>query len=287
MHPLASPAQVDPATNGFRLTLTSGTPVTTADATGATTIYLSPFTGDRIALYDGTAWALLASAEIPVALGTLTNGIGYDVFAYNNSGVLAGEVLAWTNATARATALVRTNGVLLKTGALTRRYVGSFYATSTTATADAEGQRFLFNADNRVPRRLFKHDNTDSWTYATAAFRSWNNSTANRVEVFRGLDEEPLALTFNGHIGTAPTSNGGSIGIGIDSTTVSTADATGNFGNISFSTIATVAYGNLPGLGYHYAQMLEYGSTNTVTFLGDNGSTDRRVYSAIVGSCLA
>lgn len=37
-----------------RLTLTSGTPVTTSDVTAATTIYFTPYKGNRIALCGGT-----------------------------------------------------------------------------------------------------------------------------------------------------------------------------------------------------------------------------------------
>lgn len=44
---------VDLVVNG-RLTLTSGTPVTTTDVTGAQTVYFTPYKGNRITLYDGT-----------------------------------------------------------------------------------------------------------------------------------------------------------------------------------------------------------------------------------------
>jgi hypothetical protein len=40
---------------GGRLTLTSGTPVTTNDVTGATTIYYVPHNHDQVPLYDGSA----------------------------------------------------------------------------------------------------------------------------------------------------------------------------------------------------------------------------------------
>ena len=41
--------------NGFRLTLTTATPVTTSDVTGATTLYLTPYSHNCIGLYDGTS----------------------------------------------------------------------------------------------------------------------------------------------------------------------------------------------------------------------------------------
>ncbi len=128
-----------------RLTLTTATPVTTSDVTAAATVYFTPYAGNRIALYDGAAWTMLTFAEISIALGTLTNDLPYDVFAYNNAGVVACEILAWTSKTARATALVLQDGVLSKTGALTRRYLGSFHTTATTTTEDSLVKRLLFN----------------------------------------------------------------------------------------------------------------------------------------------
>ena len=106
----------------FRLTLTSATPVTPADVTGATTIYCTPYKGNQIALYDGSSsWNTRTSAEFSLALGTLTSGKPYDVFCYDNAGTPTLEFLAWTNDTTRATALVYQDGVLVKSGATTRR----------------------------------------------------------------------------------------------------------------------------------------------------------------------
>lgn len=115
--------------NNFRITLVSGTSVTTTDITYSTaqTLYCTQFNGNQISLFDGSHWSTYPSAEMSIALGTLVNAVGYDVFCYANSGVPTLELLAWTNSTTRATALVLQNGVYCKTGALTRRYLGSFY----------------------------------------------------------------------------------------------------------------------------------------------------------------
>jgi len=115
--------------NDLRLSLTSGTPVTTTDVTysAAQTLYATPYSGGLISLYDGSNWQQYFTSEISLALGTLTNAVGYDVFCYANSGVPTLEFTAWTNSTTRATNLTRQNGILCKTGSLTRRYLGSFY----------------------------------------------------------------------------------------------------------------------------------------------------------------
>lgn len=139
-----------------RLTLTSGTAVTVGDVTGATNVYFTPYGGNRISLYTGSAWEIVEFAETTEALGTLTSGLNYDVFGYNNGGTLDLEKVAWTNDTTRATALVLQDGVLVKSGATTRRFLGTFRTTSTTATEDSVTKRFLSNYYNRQTRGMKK-----------------------------------------------------------------------------------------------------------------------------------
>ena len=107
---------------GGRLTLTSGTPVTTSDVTGAGTLYYTPYTSGQIALYSGSAWVVYTFTERSLSL-TLTSGKNYDVFLYDNSGTLTLELsAAWTNDTTRADALTTQDGVYVKSGATTRRW---------------------------------------------------------------------------------------------------------------------------------------------------------------------
>ena len=88
-----------------RLTLTSATPVTTADVSAATTAYYTPYIGNSIALYDGSsAWANYTFTEISISLVGLTASRPYDIFAYNSGGTVTIETLVWTSTTARATA---------------------------------------------------------------------------------------------------------------------------------------------------------------------------------------
>ena len=76
----------------------------------------------------------------------LTASRVYDVFGYLNSGTLALELLIWTDATNRATALAYQDGVLIKSGNATRRYLGTIYINSTGGqTEDTEIQRFVWN----------------------------------------------------------------------------------------------------------------------------------------------
>ena len=257
---------------GGRLTLTTAVPVTTSNVTGATTIYYTPYVGSLISLYDGTDWVMYVFAELSLALGTLTATLPYDVFIYDNSGTLTLELTAWTNGTTRATALVRQNGILCKTGALTRRYLGTIYTTSTTATEDSETKRFVWNYYNQRPRPLKRFESTDTWTYDTDTMRQAGGSASNQVEMVIGVNEVPARATLTA--GARHSSSGSvSVGIGLDSTTASS----GTTPRLLLSTAAgylTAQYAGFPGIGYHYLAWLERGGGATTTFIGDESGAD-------------
>lgn len=258
-------------TPGGRLTLTSGTPVTTSDVTGATSIYYTPYLHNCILLWDGSDWVPTTFTETTLAVGTVTSGKNYDVFGYLSSGALALEGLAWTDDTTRATAVTLQDGRYCKSGDKTRLLLGTFRSTSTTATDDSSAKRYLSNAYNGVLRPMSVLDATDSWSYATNAWRAANASTANRVEVVVCLARLVRASAYS--LGSVVT--GGSeiaSGIGIDSTTTNSAQAYGALAVLWGSAPAFYS-GNLAA-GYHYLQWLENvdGGT-TVTFYGDRGGT--------------
>lgn len=267
-----------------RLTLTTALPVTVADVTGATTIYWTPYAGNRIALFDGDKWKVYAFTELSLALGTLTSGLPYDVFLYDNAGTLTLESLAWTNGTTRATALVLQNGVLSKTGALTRRYLGTFYTTSTTATEDSFAKRFVWNYYHRVRRVMRVLEATDSWTYATEAYRQANAAAANQLDFVVGVAEVALHAVVVGRVGGDTIGDSISVAIGLDSTT---APATGNlipYGTILVATQRSLLVSVLdtyPAVGRHYAAWLEW-SQATATWYGDDGAPGDR-QSGITG----
>lgn len=180
-----------------RLTLTTATPITTGDVTAATTVYFTPASGNKISLYSGSRWQLLAFTQVSVAVPSTTT-TPFDVFAYNNSGTLTLETTDWTNDTTRATALTTQNGVSVKSGSTTRRYLGTLRTTGVSGqTEDSVQKRFLWNECNRVPRKLLAQSSTDSWTYTSASWRSANNTTTTgvtRVEFLVGRATDLMEL---------------------------------------------------------------------------------------------
>lgn len=259
----------------FRLSLTSATCVTTGDVTAATTLYLTPCTGNRITLFDTAGNpTTYTTAEVSIAVPATTSQL-YDVFVYANSGVPTLELVAWTNDTTRATALARTNGRWTKSGDSTRLYVGSFRTTGTSGqTEDSAVKRYVWNAYQRRRRGLFVADSTASWNYTTATYRQFDGSTANQVDVVIGLAEAALDLTV---ASTAQNGTAGgvqaSIAIGEDST--STATTTGYVGG---STQLTTTNQNVPIVGrlvrtpavgrHYYAALEKSTATGTTSWLG-------------------
>lgn len=260
-----------------RLTGTTVTPVTTADVSGVTSIFYTPYIGSRIALYSGTVWAIRSFTEITISVTACTASKPYDVFIVDaGAGIQpTAEILVWTNTTTRATALALQDGVLVKSGATTRRYVGSFFCNSSGGqTDDSLAKRFIWNYYNRRARRLARQDNS-GWTYSTATLRQAKASTANQVEAITGYAEEEVSLTLTVSVvnDNAATLNI-NIGIGLDSTTVSSSLGS-NYDQttVSKAVVLNAVYAAFPGIGYHFYTWLESGGgTGTTTWVGRNNN---------------
>ncbi len=279
-----------PTTPGGRLTLTTALPVTTADVTGATTVYYTPYLNDRIQLWDFTAWVAVAFTEVSLALGTVTSGLPYDVFGYLNGTALNIEKLAWTNGTTRATTVTLQDGRYCKSTDKSRLYLGTFYTTATTTTEDSAAKRFLWNMYNRVTRFLQATDTTDTWTYGTASWRYANNSSANRVQFVTGIAEDSVSATSQVQ-GDGTTSTALTTGVGVDSNTSNGAQVTTEMAgaNLMASRCTGIAqYRGVPsGVGFHYLAWVEYARTGTTTVYGDGGAANGAIQSGMVAEMRA
>ena len=270
------PPMVSPEVCQGRLTLTSGTAVTTSDVTAAETIYFTPYKGNKIALYTGSTWKLYTFAEISgdVPDATQMN----DVFVYDNAGTLTLDIVAWTNDTTRATALATQDGVYVKTGATGRRYVGSFYSTTAGngQTEDSLAKRYVFNYYHRFERSLRAVDTTDTWAYSLATWRQANNSTTNQVEVVVGVSEDQVTAEAMAIANNSTGGTGAAAGIGIDATNANSATLMGGFAPIAGEGAMQLwaKYRGYPGVGRHTIARLEIAqATGTTNWFGDGGVT--------------
>jgi hypothetical protein len=250
---------VNPATCDARLTLTSGVPVTTADVTGASTVYLTPYRGCLVSLYDGSAWAYHTLTEKSLALSGLTSGKNYDVFMHDASGTLTLTLSsAWTNDTTRADALAYQDGVRVLASDHTKRLVGTIRATGETTTESSLLRRFVVNEAHPLPIScsVLKSGN---WSYASNSWRYANNDSSARVEFLCGAAAhiEGIGLaTMRGESGEA--------GIGIDG---STGNLDGTFGAYtglsSFNSGRHTIINTHLSEGYHFLACVEIAWSST------------------------
>lgn len=267
-----------------RLTLTSGTAFT--DSATGTTIYFTPYHGNRICLYDGTTWQTFTFAEISASIPAPT-GL-YDVFVYNNSGSPAIAFSAAWSATGNGTgangtrtdALATQDGVLVKSGSTGYRYVGTIYSSSGT-TSNTYGTRGVFNHYNKLQHRLYnQYSGAASWTYTTAnTWRGINGVSTVSLLIVTGVAENANTFMGSGAWVPADANNAGSIGIGYDVTTTSNSDIS----YISGYTASPARFGGMTtwnffmNIGLHTVYLVEMtvysaGSSASVTFYGTSGS---------------
>jgi hypothetical protein len=260
-----------------RLTLTSGTAITTSDVTAATTVYFTPYKGSRISTYNGTAWNVSAFAEKSVSVPATTS-TPFDVFIVD--GTLALETVNWTNDTTRATAIALQNGVYVKSGTTTRRYLGTCRTTAVSGqTEDSIAKRYLWNYYNPTLRKMLVQETTSTWTYTTATYRQANGSATNQLDFVVGVQETIVKAVVNGaFVNSGATNFAAQVGIGIDSTTVNSADLFPR--NACQSTNAagfasTVAqWGGFAGVGRHTLAWLEISpAAGTTTWSGTSADT--------------
>jgi len=290
-----------------RLTLTSATPVLTANVASATAIYYALYSGNLVPIYDGTGFKWTAFAELtntttdntknPAAVTTNSN---YDLFVWNDAGTIRlGRGPAWTSDAGRGTGagtteLERVNGLLVNKIAITNgpaaqrgTYVGTVRSDGSSqinwhvgavAANGTAGLLNVWNAYNRVTVEGHIGDTTDSWNYSTATARPSNNSSTMRVSFVQGLQEDSFWAEF------ANQSTNGSqqilayAGIGYDSTTAFSGRWSSNANPVGVGSGIFTAVGShrVQALGFHYMQAMENtAATGTTTWYGDAGGASQ------------
>lgn len=285
---VATSGTVDNGPCAGRLTASSTLPVTTADTTSAT-LYFLPHNGNKIPLYDGSTWVLhtLGSSGISLDASALTHSQVYDIFVYDSGGTLTLDATAWSDhgagTGARVTALATQDGVLVKTGALTRRYIGTVRTVNDTGSKvrDALGFRLIWNAQNRVAVRDWDDETTDSWT-VSATNGTWggvNSTTALpwRHQFVVGLDTPVLARAqFRGK-NSADRIPGLSVALnGTAPSRTSSTMAAVDQNTASLEAVLIAEFNGLAPAGYGYLQGVETTNNSagtTPTAYGDNGGT--------------
>jgi prepilin-type N-terminal cleavage/methylation domain-containing protein len=140
-----------------RLTLSATNPYTIGDNVDSNTLYYLPYAGENIALWNGTSWKTISFVSTSLTNAGLVANKNYDVFAYlNGSGDLALEFgSAWTDDRTRSASLFWDNGIIIKLGNKTRRYLGTVRTNPSNLFADGYTERFVYNRWNQVKKQAF------------------------------------------------------------------------------------------------------------------------------------
>ena len=210
-------ANGNPDIFGFRLTGLSGNPLPTGDVT-TSTLYLTPWTSGAIALFDGVSWVRRVSGEVSIALASLTSGMNYDVFAHWDGSAVILTHSVWNTALARSIALASQDGVPVRFGDNTRRYVGTFRTTAANQTRDAAAQRFVWNFYNRLPRGMHATEGSSSWQRNTTAILQANGSSSNKLEFVQGMPGH-VSAQIKSMFSTNVAGNALVVGVGLDTAT--------------------------------------------------------------------
>lgn len=285
-----------------RLTLTTATPVLSGAVLAAATVYYTPYIGNIIPLWNGSAFQPTVFSELSNILANSSVGNAgpaagaasknYDLFAWlSGSTIYLTRGAAWNSDTARSATtendLQRVNGILCNLNAITNgpaagfgTYLGTVRTDSGGATVSqtydrsgAGGLLGQLNVWNMYNRRLWRtrvNDTTASWSYTVASIRAANNSNANRVEMVVGIQEDIVEASYHALIGLLGVSGGFFlIGIALDATNTFS-DKRGQAWSqaaVAKNEVAEGKFSNLVGLGYHFLQATEIGdgaNANTV-----------------------
>lgn len=282
--------QASAIVNDFRLTLTTGLPVTVADVTAATSVFWTPKTGNRCTIFTAAgAPTTLTSVELSIALPAVASQM-YDVFVFSNAGVLTLELLAWTNDTTRATAIVlTTTGTYCKSGDLTRRFVGSVRTTTVAGqTEDSAVKRYLSNAYGRVGRALVRQEPAATWTYTLATIRQANANVLNQVDVVACLPELLLALDLVVALANTNAPVAAAVMIGEDSLIAPVAGQAQGYAQTAVANTLLSLHATLrktPAVGRHVYSWLEASvATGTATWTGFGGGFGSGNVAGLYGS---
>lgn len=261
---------------GGRLTGVTGDP-TGEPAPSTATIYYTPYKHNRIPLYNSTLgkWISIAFAELSLSIAALTDNLPFDVFVWENGGAGGLEGVSWSTLAARATALALVDGIYTKSGAPTRRYVGTCYKVG-GVVIDFNITRGIWNLYNRIAKGFsVNNDLSVGWNYSTATWRARNNDAASCFSRVCGLDNEDL-VTCDVHarfINSSGTTRTAAVGIGLNNSTTNNADVTNPGSGSSFAEANCSAHARFRGqLGVRTYIPVEQGAgSDTQTWRSTTG----------------
>ena len=263
----------------LRLTTEAGVPVSSADRTAQGTLLAVTCTPDGlytggvgfVTTYNGTRRRRQEVGDLSHAL-TVTSGKNYDVFLKDSDLSLVLST-AWTNDTTRADTLTQVAGLPVANADNTYLWLGTIRASGSNVIEDSLVKRYLWNAHNRIRRKLLKDLGSSSHTYNNTTVRQYNADAAAQCELVAGVAGLGTHLSVTGIVSNdAAAPQVTRIGLGENSTTTFVTGSAFDVAGPAAITIrgASAAVGVEPRLGYS-AYSLNESSSATGTHTYDFG----------------
>jgi len=157
-----------------------------ADTPATTILYYVPYISNKIALYmysknsnptvpAAPGWRIFTfDYNTSIPLTGLPANTNYDVFAYPLDGAVRLGLTQWSGDFTRAVNLVSVDGVLVKNGDATWRYLGTIRTSAVGRTEFTRYRKFVFNYYNRVMVSSVNY-NWTSHTYSGGLWRPFDN----------------------------------------------------------------------------------------------------------------
>lgn len=173
---------------GIRLSLDPSTPTPTTDREGAAaqTLYVHPYRGNIITLWNSgrnrwTPYQISGVRAFPLLCPSANTN--YDIFLFNNNGNLAVEYVPWPDSSAGALPPTRTykDGIVVRSASEpNKRFVGCLRTTSANMSEQTFGKniegganckQYLWNAQNQIPITAYSFES--GTYYATGGANGW------------------------------------------------------------------------------------------------------------------
>lgn len=174
----------------IRLSTTSGSPIITNDTKNVSVIYLHPFNGNAIGLFNTTLnrWEIKnIPSVLPFTLSSLGPNTNYDIYLYQENGVFKLDFTQWSSNTRGSKGPFRflKDGARVKSSDYSRRFIGCLRTVLAGQTEVSFGRGwvaggshpkfFLWNAYNRVPAAFSIFDN-ETWNVTGPGNGAANNN---------------------------------------------------------------------------------------------------------------
>jgi hypothetical protein len=289
-----------------RITLSPSNPIMNVSVAGSTTVYVTPYNGTNVQIYNGTSFVSTAFAETSQATTDATKSptaVGasaiYDIFCWIDAGTnRCTRGPAWTSSHVRGTGagssqLTRIGGILLNAVNITNgpaaergTYMGSIasnasstidYILGGSASGGTAGRLAVWNNFNRTATTATVVDSGITYTLTPASFRQARASAGNQVTFLTGGLNDAVTASYTTRITTtnAPASYGVYC-IGHDTTTACTNGRQYVYTPTTAAQLGspTMTINEQAELGLHVFSANEASDgTNAAQFDGDNNAT--------------